>query len=456
MLNGDSTLSSVAAASVMAGSVVKTGIELFGGVGQALELKRGEEHHEADMLFNRLNYHQDKQNLRLDALDHAKEEVRSHYDTYVGRIDTLLLVLALIWPFALNTIQFSDPFLPQDEEKCPDCIEVQHELLVHAWVLMNAIILILPFWGILCLIRVKLKLDGWLEYSLAGLKKERRQIVVAMTRGVREENKGSVMSYAQEEDKADKHVRNLVLKVSEYQDYLAKIWTNECSFLVHSARNLLWMSAYAALALTALSVWMFLWNKGNASRTASYYFALIIAGGFFAPLIFWLVQWYSGETESPEDGSSDGSKRDAGAHKFHLASPSAAQTTQALNKGFTRGLPRKLYRQKSPLSTKEYNQLDDDDSDRFGYRRGSLRSVDEEQVCLSPTDATPASPLLRRPRSRVHEDDDISPEAPARLDSWRQRKRSEWALGGWGRAPWRFCGRRRPQLRIELPGQDDD
>merc|ERR1719188_1365183 len=110
----------------MAASLVfgKSGaVQLFGGVGQALELWRAQQHHEVDMKYNMINLHQDMQNLRLDALDHAKEEIRSHYDTYVGRIDTLLLVLALIFPFALNVIQFSDPFVPATEETCPDCIE---------------------------------------------------------------------------------------------------------------------------------------------------------------------------------------------------------------------------------------------------------------------------------------------------------------------------------------------
>ena len=44
------------------------------------------------------------------------------------------MVLALIWPFALNTIQFSDPFVPESEADCPECVEAKHTWLVGLWV----------------------------------------------------------------------------------------------------------------------------------------------------------------------------------------------------------------------------------------------------------------------------------------------------------------------------------
>lgn len=338
MFGGSSAMTGVARAGLAAGSIVVNGLELFGGVGQMMELKMAQEHHEIDMRFSRIDYHQSKQNLRLDALDHAKEEVRSHYDTYVGRIDTLLLVLALIWPFALNTIQFSDPFVPGDEGDCddsgPGCIEVEYRIIVHIWVALLAVILVLPFWGILCLIRVKLKLDGWLEYSLAGLKKERRGIVKAMAEPIR--------SGEPVPDKADELVQKLVVKVSKYQDFLADIWNRECTMLVHAAHSLLWMSAYAALALTSISVWVFLWNKGDAHRRASLPFAVIIVTGCVVPLGFVFYQQHLGDTEPPDIGVDDSRS------KFPLASPSALQCTHNLRRYSGR-----LRRQTSPLSANE-------------------------------------------------------------------------------------------------------
>ncbi|CAJ1438952.1 unnamed protein product [Effrenium voratum] len=148
-------------------------------VGQMVEIGQSHVHQQEQIRWARRAYQLESQSVRLDVFDHVKEEIRSHHDTYMGRIDALLLVLALVWPFGLNTIQFSDPFVPQTEMECEDCIEVQYTWLVGAWIMLLGMILILPFWGILMLIRCKLKLDRWLEYSLARLNQARRGMNIA-------------------------------------------------------------------------------------------------------------------------------------------------------------------------------------------------------------------------------------------------------------------------------------
>ncbi|CAK0833836.1 unnamed protein product [Prorocentrum cordatum] len=287
------------AAARAAGSIVVNGLELFGGIGQALEFKMSQAHHEMDCRYSRINLHQDMQSLRLDALDHGKEEIRENYDMYVGRIESLLLVLALIWPFALSTIQFSDPFIPVvDSGDCPDgdCpIEEDFKILVHIWVCLIALVLVLPFWGILCLIRVKLTLDAWLEESLAGLKEDRKAIVKAM--------KDPIPDTVPQ--KADEVVQRLVDRVSKCQDKLSDIWSRECSRPVHLANILLWISAYMALCLSAISVWIFLWNKGGTYRIASIILGTaVFVIGCFAPLAYYLV--YLKGPEADGDGDPDG------------------------------------------------------------------------------------------------------------------------------------------------------
>jgi hypothetical protein len=241
----------------------------------------------------------DSQSLLLDALDHSKEEIRSHYETYVNRIDTPLLVLALIWPFALNTIQFSDPFVPQSKEECPHCLEARYPWLVVLWVGSMGVILILPFWGILMLIRCKLKLDSWLEYSLAGLNRERRPLILkardAAAAAKRQEDHGFDI---------EGMVAQLVDVVLAYQDYLARIWTAECGWLVHVSTMLLWMSAVAALFLTALSMVIFLNDKGGVHAESAQYFAVLIASGLVLPAVY-VVQQRLTNTVRPPDGDPD-------------------------------------------------------------------------------------------------------------------------------------------------------
>lgn len=231
------------------------------------------------MQWAKKDYEMGAQSLMLDALDHSKEEIRSHYSTYVNRLNTPLLVLCLIWPLALNTIQFSDPFVPgiedNDPAHCPDCIENAYAWIIEWWVYLLATVLTLPFWGILMLIRCKLKLDSWLEYSLAGLSRERRRIV-----------KEAQAEQAAPKNDAERMVAQLVTVVLEYQDYLARIWTAECGWLVHASTMILWMSALGSLLLTALSEAIFLRDKGGFHTTCSPYFVAFIIFGVIVPGVY--------------------------------------------------------------------------------------------------------------------------------------------------------------------------
>jgi len=256
--------------------------------GQLAELRQNHVHQKEQVYWAKRSFHMDSQSLLLDALDHSKEEIRSHYETYVGRIDTPLLVLALIWPFALNTIQFSDPFVPESVKDCPECIEADYTGLVALWVAFMGIILILPFWGILMLIRCKLKLDSWLEFSLAGLNRERRQIISRAQEAREAMTQEERTSPA--DDDTQRMVGQLVDVVFKYQEYLARIWTAECGWLVHASTMLLWMSAVAALLLTSISMVIFLYDKGGMHRDASPYFGVLIMSSCLMPAVYVLQQ----------------------------------------------------------------------------------------------------------------------------------------------------------------------
>mmetsp|Transcript_89035 Transcript_89035/g.157705 ORF Transcript_89035/g.157705 Transcript_89035/m.157705 type:complete len:391 (-) Transcript_89035:106-1278(-) len=267
-------------------------LEQVQNVGQVVEIGQAQVHQREQLRWAKKAYQLESQSIRLDVFDHAKEEIRSHHDTYNGRIDALLLVLALIWPFALATIQFSDPFVPQTASECEFCVEVRYTGFVAVWVSLMAIVLILPFWGILMLIRCKLNLDRWLEYSLARLNRARRQINLAIPEPL--DQKGE----DKEHDDTKEVVCKLVNMVAECQEYLALIWTDECGWLVHASTSLLWVSASAALMLTAESVWLFLVNKGEPHCSYAPLFAIIVAVGLGAPLAY-VIQQRTDEIQPP-------------------------------------------------------------------------------------------------------------------------------------------------------------
>jgi len=257
-------------------------------IGQAAQLGQSHLHQREQILWQRRSYKLDSQSVRLDALDHAKEEIKSHYDTYVGRIDTLLLVLALIFPFALNVIQFSDPFVPNTPEECPDCIETEYAWLVIVWSGLIGIVLVMPFWGILMLLRCKLQLDRWLEYSLAGLHQKRRDIVAASDPAHVSMRDGADASVRDQE--TEQIVFSLVSMVLRYQEFMAKAWNSELGRLVHASTVLLWLSASSALMLTSLSIWMYLVNKGGEHTTGGCWFAVIITIGYLGPVLYLSLQ----------------------------------------------------------------------------------------------------------------------------------------------------------------------
>mmetsp|Transcript_44887 Transcript_44887/g.81910 ORF Transcript_44887/g.81910 Transcript_44887/m.81910 type:complete len:436 (-) Transcript_44887:123-1430(-) len=323
-------------------------LEQIQNIGQLGELAQGHVHQREQISWTRRSYALDAHALRLDALDHAKGEIKSHYETYVHRIDTLLLVLALIWPFALNVIQFSDPFVPDVESKG---IAGRYPALFVTWVSLIAIILVLPFWGILMLIRCKLRLDSWLEFALAGVNRERRDIAFVETpapfdnahetvssgqsapgdlpsrvksvpnlQGRSKSSGTTLQKFSQgisqkfiptgssvpdsasklaTADRTDAVVQRLVFLVFEYEDHLATIWADELGSLVHASTVLLWLSVVAALALTSMSVAIFLVNKHHGRLTpTSSLFMLIIGAGLVCPGIY--VLRYNSRKDAPK------------------------------------------------------------------------------------------------------------------------------------------------------------
>jgi len=251
-------------------------------LGQFVEIGQGHAHQREQIRWTRRAYILDTQTLRLDLLSAAKDEIRAHYDTYVGRLDTLLVVDALLWPFALASLQFAQEFVPQAAEDCPTCVEAENPWMVWLWVWIVGMILVLPFWSILMIIRCKLKLDGWLEFSLANLNQERRMTVAGSPAELLpDKDAGEAMH--QEMEQVVSHLGGFIV---EYQDHFARVWSVECKGLVDTATALLWLSAVNAIALTALMIWIWMVNRPGEQTAAPYIFAMVIFVGFSVPAIY--------------------------------------------------------------------------------------------------------------------------------------------------------------------------
>jgi len=287
------------------GSLLRHVVDL----GQFVEIGQGQVHQREQIRWTRRSYQLDTQALRLDLLTSAKDEVRHHYETFLSQIDRILLLDALIWPFAFTAVQYSDQFVPTTPEKCPSCAEARHPTLYSLWIFLVGANLILPFWSILMLIRCKIKLDRWLQDSLDHLQELRKQTVCEAAGVTSLQKQCSILgmppgSKAQgrleeevERQGMEQTVRRMGSVVVVLMENLDKTWKDECGWLVKSAMAIMWMSCATALLLCSLMFWFSLVNrrsKDEAQRNAPHRFGVLILFGFVCPLIYWLrMVWRS-------------------------------------------------------------------------------------------------------------------------------------------------------------------
>lgn len=275
-------------------------------LGEVLQLGTGHKYQKETMQWTRRNYALDVQALKIDLLGAARDDVRGTYDTYIERLDTLLLLNALLLPFALNTLQFSDEFVPQTEIDCPHCIQATRPWLVYIWVILVGMELILPFWSILLLLRCKTWLDSWLQHTLSELQEMRRNII--RSRDAHTVVSDTAVGNQREEDVAteqQKIIASLGEFIVDYQDLFGDLWNEQCTPLVFWATRMLWFSAYVAITLTGLMFWIYLFNRDDPQQQpANFHFAWLIVVGLSAPvaLVLWEV-WCADNEYSSQSAS---------------------------------------------------------------------------------------------------------------------------------------------------------
>lgn len=224
----------------------------------------------------------DAHSLRIDLLNTIKEDIRDHYSTYAGRIDTMLLLHTLLFTFALATLQFSDIFVPHTAAQCPYCVEVRHPIFVKVWVWLVAAMLILPFWCLVISVWCKLQLDRWFEKTLGRVYQELHSAI-----GARNVMSGNVHDDTEHEPSS---MDSLSHFVSEYKHQYNMLWDQECGYLLRMATRLLWVSAAVAILLTCLMFWIFLKDRDldpeGEHDTSSTHFAVIVLTGLLVPTAF--------------------------------------------------------------------------------------------------------------------------------------------------------------------------
>jgi hypothetical protein len=300
---------------MMALGAAATALGAMSDVGGLMVVAQNYKHQQENVRWIRRNYVLDTHALRLDLLSNAKDEIRVHYDTYVGRLDTLVLVNALLLPFGLASLQFTDFFIPTtskmgedecgEDDECDQWVESRHPWMVTFWTYRVGLTLFMPAWSIVLLIRCRTKLDSWLKSSLDHLSTERRLQVQGFCTGSQagsfthsmvaptESRRPDAENKASEEIHREMHdvVARLGHFIVSYQDQFFRVWNNECGWMVRLSITLLFIAAVSALALTSLMFWMWVYNQatspgGDNFHGASTLFCVVIGFGLVCPVIY--------------------------------------------------------------------------------------------------------------------------------------------------------------------------
>lgn len=288
-------------------------------LGQFVEIGQGHAHQQEAVRWARRNYELDTQALKIDLLGAARDDIRGTYDTYVERLDSLLLLNALILPFALNTLQFSDVWVPS--LNCPaaaeaahqdpntECIAVKFRWMHTLWVYLVAIALFLPFWAILLVLQCKRRLDTWLQRTLEDLQMMRKSIITSASsefgsnaRNARSSQKSSKQVESDLAEEQQRVIADLGSFIVQYQDTFAVLWRQQCIPLVTHSTQLLWTATSFAVLLTSYMVWMYLANRPEYLRGDNVHFAGIIIVGFTVPGVYFLRYICNKRLELPPHG----------------------------------------------------------------------------------------------------------------------------------------------------------
>jgi len=313
-------------------------------LGQFVEIGQGHAHQREQIRWTRRNYALDSQALKIDLLGAARDDVRGTYDTYVERLDSLLLLNALLLPFALNTLQFSDQFVPGldclDRPDPDSCIEMKHPWLQTLWVYLVGIDLFVPFWSILMLLHCKRKLDSWLQHTLGDLQLMRRGI---MNTDILESSEWTKQVEDQLAEEQKRVVATLGGFIVDYQEIFMQLWNEECAPLVAIATLLLWASATIAITLTAFMFWIYLADretKEGARASGDYiHFGILSIIGLGIPLAYFLRVWILGRRRSRSNaatGTIAGDLRSNGDELLPSVSPMAIRRESLRNVGIPR------------------------------------------------------------------------------------------------------------------------
>lgn len=261
-------------------------LQHFASLGQFGKVGQGHAHQKEQLRWAIRDYMLDSQALRIDLLRCARCDVRSTFDTNREQLDTLLFLNALLFAFALGTMQMSDNFIPglgcleahpNDHEYC---VEMKYMWLQTIWVYLIGLDLFFPFWSILLLFSCRYKLEIWLSETLDELQKLRKDIILS------DVSETDVAWTAEAEEQfiveQKRVMENLGSFMRDHQDHNCYDFAPQLSL----AKSFLYSSAAVAIVLTTFMMWIFLVGSDIMYRFDSTHFLYLSVLGLGVPCLY--------------------------------------------------------------------------------------------------------------------------------------------------------------------------
>jgi hypothetical protein len=260
-------------------------------LGQLVEIGQGHSHQREQIRWTKRGFAADSQALKVSLLGAARDDIRGTYDSYVERLDSLLLLTGILFTTALSLIQFSNNFMPGltclDRKDAEDCIEVRFPWLLTVWTYLIAIDLFLPLYSLCALLYCKRKLETWLQHTLYRLQQMRKDIVITDIRDT---------TAAQEEEMAEDQKR-IVAEMGDFivrsQDSFLAGWNADCALHASATHWLLFFSVFISEILVAFMVWVYLADRVSSESYDHIHFAVISIVGFALPSSFFIIDGFA-------------------------------------------------------------------------------------------------------------------------------------------------------------------
>lgn len=203
--------------------------------------------------------------LALDILSKCREEVKDLFESYSNRIDNYMVVHTLLLSLGFAALQYSDSMMPSPQA---------HPGMLFIFISLFALSMVMPFFSVVALLRVRTNLNHWCDDIMKELNRE-------MTLGFHYVERNGQSRTSQEHSAESvqidliKELGGLLSRCSESCD---KMWRQRCKKWYDLAGHMFWICLVMNLMLVGIMMGNYFDFKYEEKWITPYFGTLLIVG----------------------------------------------------------------------------------------------------------------------------------------------------------------------------------